>query len=460
MNTDRRDAERRTQAPDPRPRVAVLTTVHKSDDARIFHKECRTLAEVGFEVTLFAQDAREEGSRDRGIKGSSEEIRHSISLSLYPSVPPSPRLSRLPVPRNRWLRIVLSTPLAVAAAIRSRSRTCHLHDPELLPAGLALKALGRQVVYDVHEDYPEQILSKHYLPGWLRFALSRWFGAFEKWSARRFDAVVCATETIAGKFQRAYTVVVRNYPILNAKSGLAVGVSSLRHLTTRPLGHSPVPFRLCHFSGTLTHERGVTAMVWAMDELGDRFELLLAGRFVTPEYEQMVRNLPGFRHVRYLGYVPHEETPAWYAQCDAGLVCLLPLKRYQESLPVKLFEYMAAGLPVVASNFPGFRRIVEDSGCGVCVNPENPIDIAWAVRRLAADEPARRQMATAGVRAVREQYNWQPEGARLVETYRRLAVKGSRLAAYGSQPQAKIQNPESKIPGLAVEEGDVGWQTS
>jgi len=162
-----------------------------------------------------------------------------------------------------------------------------------------------------------------------------------------------------------------------------------------------------------------------MEELGDGFELVLGGRFLTPEYERLVRGMPGFRRVRELGFVAQDEVWTWYSRSDAGLVCLAPLPRFRESLPVKLFEYMAAGLPVIASDFPLFRDIVESSGCGVCVNPQNPVDIAWAVRSLAADRARCREMAEAGPVAVREKYNWEAEARTLLLVYGRLVAGGA-----------------------------------
>jgi glycosyltransferase involved in cell wall biosynthesis len=299
--------------------------------------------------------------------------------------------------------------------------------------------LGKTVVYDVHEDYPEQVKSKHYLPALLRGAVSRLVGFAEKAIAARLDGIVCATDAIAAKFQHGRVVTVRNYPELSAVNPDSPTARSKPGIGRR--------FRLVHLSGTLTPERGVTSMVRAMELLDGRFELVLAGRFVTPEYEAEVRAMVGFKRVRYVEPVPHEQVWGFYEECDAGLVCLLPLERYKVSLPVKMFEFMAAGLPVIASDFPLFRELVEDNGCGICVDPEMPERIASAARRLAGDAELVLQMGEMGRKAVLEKYSWEAEAQTLLGLYRTLDMVPSRR-----------QSPAGNKAGVGLPRGVVDVQ--
>lgn len=368
-------------------RIAMMTSVHAWNDVRIYEKEAQSLARHGHDVSVIGP-AGDAAHRPAGDAPTGSRVRH---------VP-------VRMPPGRLARMTTGALTMLGAALRHQARVFHLHDPELLPVGLALKALGRQVVYDVHEDYPEQILSKHYLPGWLRLAVARAFGRGEKLTARCLDGVVAATDNIAGKFAGARVVTVRNYPKTVA-------------VRRRHSAGAERPFRICHLAGTLTEERGVTSLVRAMEHLGEGFELVLAGRFVPFGYEQELRGMAGFRRVRYLGVVPHEEVWHWYGQSDVGAVCLLPVPRFRVSLPVKLFEFMSAGLPVVASDFPLFRQIVEGSDCGICVNPDQPEAIAEALRRLAADDAQRDRMGANGSAAVKSGYQWESEAETLIRFY-------------------------------------------
>jgi glycosyltransferase involved in cell wall biosynthesis len=123
--------------------------------------------------------------------------------------------------------------------------------------------------------------------------------------------------------------------------------------------------------------------------------------------------------------MPHDEVWQWYAGCDCGVVLSLPLKRHKVGLPVKMFEFMAAGLPVVVSDFPLCRDIVEGNRCGVCVDPENLEQVAKVIRRLKDDPETRREMGENGRRAVVEKYNWQAEAEKLLALYRAMLGTGS-----------------------------------
>ena len=137
-------------------KVCVLTTVHPPFDTRIFYKQARTLARAGYKVVLIAQH-----NRDEMVDGV--------------------KIVALPKPRNRFARIFGLTWRAFHLALRERAEIYHFHDPELLPIGVLLKIFTRaKVIYDVHEDVPEQILTKHWIPCLLRRPLAGVFNAFEK----------------------------------------------------------------------------------------------------------------------------------------------------------------------------------------------------------------------------------------------------------------------------------------
>lgn len=368
-------------------KVVHLTTVHPPFDTRVFHKEAKTLARTGYEVVLIAQHDKDE------VVGGVKII-------------------ALPKPRNRFARIFGLTWKAFRLALWEKADIYHFHDPELLPVGVLLKLVTRaRIIYDVHEDVPQQILTKHWIPALLRKPLAVTFNAFEKLLARTMDAVVVATEGIAEKFQGFAPVVIHNYPDLKM---LPIFVS----------GSSQRDERVLVYAGGISRLRGAVEMVRALEYLNrDRkwnVRIDLIGRFDPPELEQELQAMPGYRWIRYLGWLQPSEVYKYLQKADIGLVCLHPEPRYIEALPVKLFEYMAAGLPVVASNFPLWREIVEGNRCGICVDPLNPLEIAEAIEYLLSHPEEAKRMGENGRRAVEEKYNWEKEAEKLVTLYRNL----------------------------------------
>ena len=364
----------------------MLSSLHRPSDPRIFQKEARTLAHAGYDVTYVVAGA--EGQAADGV-----------------------RLQPFPRPGLRFARPLTSSLRMLREARKVRADIYHFHDPELIPAGLALKMLGRRVVYDAHEDLPKTILWKPYLPRLLRRPLALAAGLVEKTASRAFDLVVVAGKGIERSFQgHPRTLLVRNYPIAE-------------QFADRAERERPERGLVAVYAGGLTAVRGVVEMVTAIDRVDPRHHprLILCGNYYPESFAERVRGLPGYRWVDDRGVVPYESVPGILAEADVGLVCLLRTPNHLDSEPTKMFEYMAAGLPVIASNFPGWRDIVEGCGCGLCVDPTDPEAIAAALTHLAEHPEQRATMGANGRRAVFERYNWEAEGRRLLEAYGRLA---------------------------------------
>jgi glycosyltransferase involved in cell wall biosynthesis len=243
----------------------------------------------------------------------------------------------------------------------------------------------------------------------LRRPLAGVFNAFEKLLARALDAVVVATEGIAEKFTRLKPIVIHNYPDLGM----------LPNPSTRP-GEGKE--KVLVYVGGISKIRGAIEMVQALEYLNPAWDIRLdlIGKFEPPDLEQELQGLPGYRRVRFLGWKPPENVYTHLANADVGLVCLHPEPRFMVAWPVKLFEYMAAGLPVVASNFPLWKEIVEGNRCGITVDPLDPKAIAQAIEYLLTHPEEARQMGENGRRAVEEKYNWEREKEKFLKLYEEL----------------------------------------
>lgn len=363
-----------------RPRVRHLTSVHPLGDNRIFYRECKSLADAGYDVALV--------------------VGH----------PPSQPVAGVPVigvgePRNRVDRATRIVWKVFRAALKERAQLYHLHDAELLWIGLLLRLLGRRVVYDVHEDTPKQIMNKFWIPWWAKRVLATGTGLLERLAAATFNGVVAATPSIAERFPGAHTAVVQNFPHLAAARD-------------RPAGEPTYAFA---YTGGLAAVQGLREIVTTAGLLPPALgDAVVAGWFDDDALEQEVRAAQGWQRIRFLGRVTPAEVLDAITSARCGLVIDHPISNYLDSYSTKMFEYMACGIPVVSSDFPLWVRLVGDADCGVTVDPKDPEAVVKAVEALCLAPEEARRLGENGRRAIRERYNWENEFAKLDDLYRRL----------------------------------------
>jgi hypothetical protein len=176
--------------------------------------------------------------------------------------------------------------------------------------------------------------------------------------------------------------------------------------------------RAACYAGSITELRGAAEMVDAI--AATDATLLLAGRFGSARLREELEAKPGWRQVEFLGHVDRAGLTRMLARARAGLVVLRPIPNYMEANPTKMYEYMSAGIPVIASDFPAWAAIVNEHGCGLCVDPTDPEAIAGAIRWLVDNPEEARRMGENGRRAAERRYNWSVERGTLLELYERL----------------------------------------
>ena len=371
-------------------KVCILTSVHPPFDVRIFHKEAKSLLMAGYDLSIIAQHDK-------------DEIINGI------------KIFHLPRPQNRLERMTKLIWLIFWKAIRINAHIYHIHDPELLPAGFLMKLLGKKIIYDMHENLPKQIMNKEWINSRLRNILSTIVYVLERLSLM-FMAVIFAECS----YRKDYLwikkcTIVLNMPIINQLFAYKCRTSMKNDFS---IG----------YMGGVTTERGSVTTLDALKILKDNNITLrydCVGPITQPHKRQLLMKCKEYdlKNIYFHGYLPAHQGWQVIGHCSIGLALLHPIPNYIESYPTKIFEYMAMGIPVIASNFPLYRRVVEESHCGICVDPLNPKEIAGAIQ-FVIDHPAEsKQMGENGYRAVVERYNWDKEADKLISFYRCILSK-------------------------------------
>jgi glycosyltransferase involved in cell wall biosynthesis len=373
-------------------KIVHLTSAHPRNDTRIFIKQCRTLAAHGYDVTLIVADDQGDGVRD------------GVTIA---------DVGRSP---GRLKRILSTTRRVGDKAVALDADIYQLHDPELLPVGLRLKRLGKTVIFDSHEDVSRQLLGKPYLGPLSARIVSSAYAIVERYACSRFDGIITATPFIRDNFLKInpVTVNVNNFPMVGELDSGAPWENKQDEV--------------CYVGG-IGSIRGIRELVQAGELLGSAARVNLVGTFSEPEVQAEMKASPGWRRVNAYGFLDRHGVRDVMKRSLAGVVTFHPLPNHLDSHPTKMFEYMSSGIPVIASNFPLWRDIIEGNQCGICVDPLDPKAIAAAIDYLVTHPQAAKAMGENGRRAVLEKYNWAVEANKLTDFYGALSHAKQTVAA-------------------------------
>jgi hypothetical protein len=370
----------------PRPHICHVTSVHIPLDGRIFYHECRTLASR-YDVTLVCRH-----------NGPPETV-HGVRIA--------PAASRSGGRLARWRDIRA----VVRAAERTGANVYHFHDPELLGAMSALRRrTGKPVIYDAHEHYPLTVRLRGWIPGPLRPLAA--FGAdmTERRHAPRLDAVVVADDALAERFADLSdrVVTVRNYPPLD-----------LFGPRTRVGDPSPT----IGYIGSLSPSRGFDDMISVtrlVRKVVPGTRLVLAGTPTEELVSRIADVVAGDQGlIEFLGPVPYDRIGEVLARFDVGLSLLTDQPKYHKNIPTKVFDYMAASVPYVASDLPPLRAATH--GTGGRLVPAGDVEVAAAaVAQLLDDSTAAAATGAEGRALVEHQLNWESQAQDLFDLYEEL----------------------------------------
>ena len=366
-------------------KITHLTTVHPRDDVRIRYKYVQTLSEdSNINVELVVADG----------KGFQQAENYNIQDLGTSGLG---RLSRFLIGNYKIFKFSLT----------NKSRIFHFHDPELLPVIGLLKLMGRRVIFDMHENLPLQILKKDYIPSFLRIILSKIINFFQV-IALYFIPVVFAEFSYKKYFSRVKNkVVILNYP--------------KKELISKIKANKRKEFTL-GYMGSISQERGATIMLNTVDKLRSKGSHIINILFVGEVHGQLA-NTPIYKKAvgqgwaEFTGRLQPKQGWSLMAQCHVGMAVLQDSPNFIESYPTKLFEYMLLKLPIITSNFPLYAEIIQESQCGILVDPSSENEVSNAILKIMNNIEESKKMGERGFYSANDKYNWESEYNKLLSFY-------------------------------------------
>jgi glycosyltransferase involved in cell wall biosynthesis len=343
---------------------------------------CKFLSSI-YDVTLIAVHPRDE------IK---DKV-HIIPFTRY---------------HNRKFRILFGWLFMFFKAIRVNARIYHLHDPELIPCGILLRACGKKVILDIHENIAEDLFDKPWIKRQkLVFTI---FTFFEKIACQMFY-IVLAERSYEKRYNKMckHISTVQNF----CDTEFFAPYEKTDYKDTLHL----------YYIGIILENRGILQIldtIYLLKKEGIQAEFHCVGELYT-DLDRKIKNLKYYKEIEnqihFYGRLPLEEGYMMAKNMDVGLCLIWPMKNSIESYPTKLFEYMRCGLPIITSNFPLYREVIEENNCGVCIDPLNTDKLKKELIAIHMDVKKSELMAKNGKKTVFEKYDWKSQTPIISKVY-------------------------------------------
>lgn len=372
-------------------KICFVSSMHPAKDKRVFDKEAVSLAQAGFSVSHLCPGTPGEAGVERGVR-----------IRTYSR--PAGIIGRL----KQLLMLY-------RLAREEDADVYHCNEVDSWGVGVALRVLRRKrCVFDVHEHYPSTFAQSRF-PLWMQPAVAGTVRLIFRLLTPFTDRIVLAKRSVADDFHidKWRKVLVQNYTPLS-------GLNFANDTSSRSASEQ---YTLVHL-GLFSKMRGWPQVLEAIAMMHHRnLRLLVIGEINDgsgAEFQLRVQQLGLTDTVSQLDWMPFEQAFAHLLQADIGLIAFQPgVLNHVYAMPHKMFDYMAAGMAVMLPSFAvEVAPVVQDSGCGVLIDPADPQDIAAKLDALLADPVEMRAMGQRGRQAVRQRYNWEAEATHLIAMYK------------------------------------------
>lgn len=374
------------------PSILHVGYFHRYDDSRIVYKECRALKEY-FDCEVCYVTTNRNGETDlKQIEG--------IKIRVIPTT------------QKRFVRLINYIKTVKALCEKDPPDICHIHEFVLWPLVRSLKKKNVKVFLDMHENDifdKAEMIERKFGKKTAKLALFV-LKKLEKMYVEMSDGVISVTPQIIDRVS-CYNVpveLIANFP----KTSEAIKEKSFEEINkNRDV--------MC-FAGGVSNLWGINTLIKTLEKCPGT-SLLLAGRG-DKDYIESLSQKDGWEHVTYFGVISHSDViEKVYKKSGIGMALLTCKDSWLGTEGTlgntKIFEFMQAGLPVIGTDFSIWKEILLENNCGVVVDPNDVDQVIDAVKLLRNNPQLAFEMGKNGQKAIREKYNWEIEGKKLISFY-------------------------------------------
>ena len=387
--------------------VCMISCLHPLHDDRIYWKEAISLKKHGYEVIHLGV------SNENYDEVSNEGIRLiSLSRKDYFKNPFIDKFYRTFTFKKSIYKDLYATCSGLKADVY------HLHDLQLNRIGPKLKKLGHKpkVIYDVHEPYPEifrHLSKKGIISKIIGLILSKRAHKLQKHSTQYYDSVITTEEKVAAYFEGFYNAerisVVYNYPVFKA-----------------PVRNTAKEYDLIYLGG-ISSWRGIWELLDVTQKLvqnNSKIKVLCLGKVKEPYLKKEISEYISKHQLQVnfvlKDFVPFYQVPKYLSKSKIGFCLLKDNPVYHIIMPIKIFEYMAFGLPVICNTFGHPNTIITNEDCGLAVDIKKIHEVSDKIRYLLDNKDIYNQMSENGTKAIAKKYKWEESEKVLIDVYTKL----------------------------------------